>query len=184
MSAAYGQEVGVLMGWWERLSCMLGIKLSPDNQKFVKKYLDDAGWFLFSQMSLLDQRHTLRAARYILRRAAFQRGITDFNLLVQAALLHDAGKIKGEIFWVYRIPVRLVRDLFPRKQKKWAMRDKSRSFRYALYVDSVHATRGAYMARSLGLPSTVVTLIKRHHDPQSARYEPELALLQEANRKN
>ncbi len=172
------------MGWWERLSYLLGIKLSPDNQAFARRYLDDAGWFLFSQMSMLDQRHTLRAARYIVRKAAFQRGVVNLNNLVQAALLHDAGKIKGEILWVYRLPVRLVRDLFPRRQKRWAARDKSRSFRYALYVDLVHATRGAYMAKSLGLPATVVSLIKRHHDPQSRTYEPELSLLQEANRKN
>ncbi|NLW08987.1 MAG: HD domain-containing protein [Firmicutes bacterium] len=182
--AAHGREVGVFMGWWERLCYSLGIKLSPDKQAFAKEYLDDAGWFLFSQMSLLDQRHSLRVARYIVRKAAFQRGIADLKELVQAALLHDAGKIKGEILWLYRLPVRLVRDLLPRGQKRWAVRDKSRSFRYALYVDLVHATRGAYMAKSLGLSPKVVSLIKRHHDPRPNFYEPELALLQEANSRN
>lgn len=172
------------MGWWERLSYLLGIKLTPESRAFVKKYLDDAGWFLFSQMSLLDQRHSLRVARYIVHKAAFRQGIADLDELVQAALLHDAGKIKGEIRWVYRLPVRLVRDLFPCGQRRWAVRDKSRSFRYALYVDLVHPTRGAYMAKSLGLSPKVVSLIKRHHEPPSRTYEPELALLQEANRKN
>lgn len=57
-------------------------------------------------------------------------------------------------------------------------------FRYALYVDLVHATRGAYMAKSLGLSPKVVSLIKRHHDPRPNFYEPELALLQEANSRN
>lgn len=182
--AAHGEGVVFFMGWWERLGYLLGIKLSPDNRAFVRQYLDDAGWFLFSQMSFLDQRHALRVARYIVRKAAFQRGIANLDELVQAALLHDAGKIKGEILWIYRLPVRLVRDLFPRRQKQWAVRDKSRSFRYALYVDLVHATRGAYMARSLGLSPTVVGLIRRHHDLQSRIYDPELSLLQEANRKN
>lgn len=45
--AAHGREVGVFMGWWERLCYSLGIKLSPDKQAFAKEYLDDAGWFLF-----------------------------------------------------------------------------------------------------------------------------------------
>ena len=184
MMATHGQEVNAFMGWWERLCCLLGIKLSPYNQAFARRYLDDAGWFLFSQMSVMDQRHTLRVARYIARKAVFQLGIADLHELIQAALLHDAGKIKGEILWIYRLPVRLVRELFPRLQKRWAERDKSRSFRYALYVDLVHATRGAYMAESLGLPAKVVSLLKRHHDPPSRTFEPELSLLQEANRKN
>lgn len=184
MIATHGREVNASMGWWERLGYLLGFRLSPYNRAFARRYLDDAGWFLFSQMSIMDQRHTLRVARYIARKAVLQMGIANLHELIQAALLHDAGKIKGEILWIYRLPVRLVRDLFPWLQRRWAVRDKSRSFRYALYVDLVHATRGAYMAESLGLPAKVVSLIKRHHDPPPRTFEPEMSLLQEANRKN
>jgi|SRR5690554_272375 len=171
------------MGWRDRLGSMLGVRLNRKDRAFVDKNLDQAGRFLFSQMSIIDQRHTLRVARYIVKEATFQRGI-DLKMLIQAALLHDAGKVKGEINWFYRILVGIIRRLFPRLRDKWAVRDKRFSFRYALYVDLVHPSRGAYMAKSLGLAPEIVSLIRRHHDPPSGKYEPELALLQEADRKN
>lgn len=171
------------MGWWDRLGSMLGVRLNRKDRNFVEENLDPAGRFLFSQMSIIDQRHTLRVARYIKKKAAFQRGI-DFKKLIQAALLHDAGKVKGEIKWFHRILVAIIRRLFPRLREKWGIRNKSFSFRYALYVDLIHPSRGAYMAESLGLAPEIVSLIRRHHDPPSGKYEPELALLQEADRKN
>ena len=102
MIATHGREVNASMGWWERLGYLLGFRLSPYNRAFARRYLDDAGWFLFSQMSIMDQRHTLRVARYIARKAVLQMGIANLHELIQAALLHDAGKIKGEILWIYR----------------------------------------------------------------------------------
>lgn len=171
------------MGWRKRSGSKPDIRLNRKDRKFVEENLDAAGRFLFSQMSIVDQRHALRVARHIKKVAAFQRGI-DLKNLIQAALLHDVGKVKGEIKWYQRILVALIRRLFPRRREKWALRDKSSSFRYALYVDLIHPSRGAYMAESLGLAPEVVSLIRRHHDPPSGKYDPELALLQEADRKN
>lgn len=154
-----------MMGWWQRLKDLLSRRLKRSDQSFVKEYLDDAGLFLFNQMSVVDQRHAVRVARFIIKEASFQRGI-DLQSLVQAALLHDLGKIKGEISRFHRIGVGLFRRLTPNLRQSWASKDRKSAFKYALYVDLVHPIRGAYMAESFGLDPRVVSLIRRHHSPK------------------
>lgn len=171
------------MGWWQRLADLVGMRLNQNDQAFVESYLNDAGQFLFKQMSTVDQRHAVRVARFIIQEASFRRGV-DLERLVQAALLHDAGKVRGEIGWFCRLLVGIIRRMLPGSRHKWAKRDKSSRLRYALYVDVNHASRGAYMAESLGLDPEVASLIKRHHDENPGDNDPELSLLKTADEKN
>ena len=79
----------------------------------------------------------------------------------------------------------IIRRFFPRKRDQWARRDKTSAFRYALYVDAIHPSRGGYMAESMGIDPQVVTLIKKHHDPDSAADDTlELSLLKLADAKS
>lgn len=170
--------------WWLRLGDLLRLRLPRNDQVFIKSYLNEAGLFLFNQMSVVDQAHSVRVARYIIQEAAVRKGL-NLDCLVQAALLHDVGKVKGEIGRGNRILVGIVRRLFPRKRHQWGRRDKTSALRYALYVDAIHPSRGGYMAESLGINPQVVALIKRHHDPDSAENDsPELSLLKLADAKS
>ncbi|HEY8345304.1 MAG TPA: HD domain-containing protein [Bacillota bacterium] len=170
--------------WWLRLVDLLRFRLSRYDQVFVKSYLNEAGQFLFNQMSVADQAHSIRVARYIIDEVAVGKDI-NLDCLVQAALLHDVGKVKGEIGRINRILVGIIRRFFPRKREQWGRRDKTSALRYALYVDAIHPSRGGYMAESMGINPQVVALIKRHHDPDSAEDDtPELSLLKLADAKS
>ncbi|NLW56956.1 MAG: HD domain-containing protein [Firmicutes bacterium] len=164
-----------------RIFALLRIKLKPADREFVEKYLDDAGLFLFNQMSFLDQKHSVAVARILAAEEVKDNGFNQ-QQLIQAALLHDCGKVKGEIKWFLRPLVAVIRRWFPRRREKWGARGKS-ALSHALYVDRHHPSRGAYLAESLGLDPQVVSLIKRHHDPLVEDQDRELALLQFADRK-
>jgi putative nucleotidyltransferase with HDIG domain len=170
------------VGWWSRLMDLTGGPLPESDQALVTNYLDDAGRFLFYQMDMTEQRHSIKVARRLLHEVAFRRGI-DTERLIQAALLHDAGKVKGELRWFNRIVIGLIRRVAPKLRQRWAMRERQKSWRYACYVDLVHPERGAYMAQSLGIDSQVVELIRAHHAPINQHTIPELLYLQTADDK-
>lgn len=171
---------GRTVGWFRRLSDLRGGPLSENDHALVTNYLNEAGRFLFYQMDLADQRHTVKVARYLLHEVAFRRGV-DTERLIQAALLHDAGKVKGELHWFGRIVVGIIRRVAPGLRMRWAARERNRSVRYACYVDLVHPSRGAYMATSLGVDPMVAELIRRHHEPRTQGQMPELDYLQTAD---
>lgn len=168
------------MGWFRRLGDLWGGPLSDNDHALVTNYLDEAGRFLFYQMDPADQRHTVKVARHLLHEVAYRHGV-DTERLIQAALLHDAGKVKGEIHWFGRIIVGIIRRIAPGMRSHWAARERNRRIRYACYVDLVHPGRGAYMATSLGVDPMVVELIRRHHDPKEMGQMPELEYLQAAD---
>ncbi len=164
-----------------RFFTLLPIKLNATDREFVETYLDEAGLFLFNQMSLFDQKHAVAAARVLATQELMDNRLNQ-RRLVQAALLHDCGKVKGEIAWFLRPLVAVIRKFFPRRREKWAARGES-ALSHALYVDLHHPSRGAYLAESLGLEPELVSLIKHHHDPLTGNQDPELVLLQSVARK-
>jgi putative nucleotidyltransferase with HDIG domain len=164
-----------------RIFALLPIKLKPADREFVEKYLGDAGLFLFNQMSLFDQKHAVAVARTLAAKEIKGNGL-NHHRVIQAALLHDCGKVKGEIAWYLRPLVAVIRRCFPRLREKWAARGES-ALGHALYVDLHHPSRGAYLAESLGLDPKLVALIKRHHDPLTENKDQELAMLQSADGK-
>ncbi|HEX2955138.1 MAG TPA: HD domain-containing protein, partial [Bacillota bacterium] len=167
-------------GWLQRLTDLWGGPLSESDHALVANYLDDPGKFLFYQMDPIDQRHTIKVARRLLHEVAFRRGV-DTERLIQAALLHDAGKVKGDINRFYRVLVGLIRRIAPGLRSHWASGLRKYRFRYACYVDLVHPGRGAYMASLLGVDVLVVDLIREHHEPRRHGQTPELSYLQAAD---
>lgn len=168
------------MSWFSRLSDLFGKRLSEKDHSLVANYLDEPGRFLFYQMAPADQRHTLKVARYLLHEVAFRRGI-DTERLIQAALLHDSGKVRGEIKNRHRLIVGFLRRFAPELLKKLALRDRKHPLRYACYVDRIHPERGAYMAVSLGIDPAVAELIQKHHAPVGASQQPEFHYLKIAD---
>lgn len=170
------------MGVWSRFSDLFGGPLSESDRALVNNYLNDAGRFLFYQMDPSDQRHSIKVARKLLHEVAFRRGI-DTERLIQGALLHDLGKVKGDIRWNHRIAIGILRRVAPHLRDRWAEQDGRKGWRYACFVDRIHPERGAYMATSLGLDPSVVELIRNHHEPPDQFRSPELNYLQYADDK-
>ena len=95
-------------------------KLSPEDEQFLSEYLDDPGRFLFSQMSKIDQHHSIAVARQVMVEAAHSDGL-EMNLLIKAALLHDVGKVEGDFNFLSRILVGLVKRVRPTLRGKLAV---------------------------------------------------------------
>lgn len=175
-------EGGLLLAVGQRVIDLFRRKLKKADRELAETYLDEPGLFLFNQMSYADQKHAITVARYLLSEKVDTQG-ANLRPLIKGALLHDVGKVKGEISWWNRILVGLIRRFFPRLREKWGERGGG-GLAHALYVDLHHPARGAYMAQSLGIDPTVVSLIKHHHDELNERATLELVLLQTADGKN
>lgn len=161
-------------------------KINAEEQKLIDDYLDDAGKFLFLQMSKVDQHHSLAVAQTIITQAAYLRGV-KIKALVKAALLHDIGKVEGDFNLLSRLFVGMVRRVNPTLRGKLAITNPEtiwEKFKYGCYVDLVHPVRGAHMAKIFGIEPTVVEMIRRHHDPPREGQSPELTWLQTADNKN
>jgi hypothetical protein len=135
--------------------------LSPEERAEVARLLPPLALQLFESMSLADQAHCLRVYRGLLA-----RGCRDQDLL-QAALLHDAGKGDGRVpFWTRPLIV-LGRRCAPRLLRRIAVYPTSSlpRWRRALGAAWWHAEVGASLAAAAGLSERVVLYIRTHHQP-------------------
>jgi len=142
---------------------------------------------LFQRMERSDQRHCLDVF-YTLRRA----GHHD-RALLQAALLHDAGKtvpaggkstetrglLQRLTVW-HRTLVVLLPSIAPNWMARLAADGRGWKRPFALHVQ--HAQTSAELAAQAGSAPEVVALIRRHHEPEPD--DTRLALLQWADEQN
>lgn len=166
-------------------------RLNSDDWRFVLDKLYPSELALFSQMAVYDQRHCIDTARTVMRLArARGTGPASLPVLIKAALLHDIGKVTGDIgLWDRCFIVilnRISRSLLHWLAEKGQADQKNghRGFAYACYVQLHHPRRGAYMARAFGVNPRVVELLKIHHQPQGHTLEAWGRILQEADQAN
>ncbi len=134
----------------------LGASINLEETDVLKEYLEAPQLELFYSMSSMDQHHCLAVFR-TLREA----GETNAALL-QAALLHDVGKIRGPVRIWHRVIAVLVKAVVP---QLWERLDgEPGTWRYPFNVHRQHAVLGAEMARQAGCSPEVVWLITHHED--------------------
>jgi hypothetical protein len=159
-------------------------------------HLTDAQIALFRSMPASDQQHALAVLR------ALRAAGNDEPALVQAALLHDVGKVspsvgRGKVLpsvrqegesrvrlW-HRVVQVLLEAVHPECVRRLA-NDVPGSWRYPFFVLLHHAERGAEWAAGAGTDRLAVALIYWHHTaPQQSDLDAEgrslLAKLQVAD---
>ena len=154
--------------------------LSQPELKEITNNLTHQELSLFRQMSQSDQQHAYRVFR-LLR----DSGQVDVDLLA-AALLHDVGKVRGDLSAWDRSIVVLGETFAPQRAKQWGNGDES-GWERAFVVREQHAAWGAALAKNVGSRPGVVDLIKRHQDPlpvDDRRKDERLMLLRWADDQN
>jgi putative nucleotidyltransferase with HDIG domain len=114
------------------------------------------------------RRHGLDTARML---SAWENHIrsrlsaAEYKELLQAALLHDCGKIPFRLT-VGQRAARVLLEALPPSPRLNALRRRP-YVAQALTAAAAHAALGAEMAGRAGLSREVQTLIARHHQPQT-----------------
>ncbi len=126
----------------------------PEERALVEMWLSPAEKALFDRMPCRDRRHSLDVF-HTLRQA----GYTD-PVLLEAALLHDAGKSDPRLTLAHRVAVVLLCRFAPAWLERWA-RD-GRGWKAGFSIHMQHPERGAQMAAQAGSAAEVVELIRVH----------------------
>ena len=161
----------------------LKASITVEDKVFVSRYLNAAEQKLFWAMNLPDQCHVLNVAQTALQLAQHQQKI-DVTLLVKCALLHDVGKIKGDVSTIDKIITVMGYKLSPRWAKQWGRLGKGSkidNLRHAFYIYFHHAERGSMMLKEINSSPQLVDIIAKHHEAPTD-YDPlELVILRKSD---
>ena len=136
----------------------LTARVRPEEIQVLDRHLTPLQQALFRQMTVNDQRHALDVLETLIR--------TGYGepVLLQAALLHDVGKVGAGLRLWHRVSIVLLNAGMPGLLDRLG-RDDPGSWRYPFFAHKHHARRGAELARQAGCPPLTATLIRRHHEP-------------------
>ena len=158
-------------------------EITPEDRLFVNRYLNMKEQTLFWGMNLPDQRHVLNVAYTALQLAEKQENV-DKRLLVTCALLHDVGKIKGDVSTLDKIMTVIGHKVSPQWAKRWGKLgrgNKLHNLRHAFYIYFHHAQRSATMLQKIGVIPQVVDIVAKHHKTPADHDPLELVILQKAD---
>ncbi|TYZ30290.1 HDIG domain-containing protein [Selenomonas caprae] len=160
--------------------------ITPADRAFVDKSIPKAAQPLFYAMHPADQYHALHVARTALALADMSDLTVDRSMLLRCALLHDVGRVRGDLDVWGKVFTVLMDRFLPRLAEKLACPGGQGLWSkpgHAIYVYYHHAEIGAAKLRAIGLTGEAA-LIARHHQPPAAGDAPELCLLREADERN
>ena len=161
----------------------IGAEITPEDRLFVNHYLNKQEQTLVWGMNLPDQRHVLNVAYTALQLAEKYEKI-DLDLLVICALLHDVGKIKGDVSTMDKIMTVIGHKVSPRWAQKWGKLgrgNKYKNLRHAFYIYFHHAQRSANMLQAIGIKPQIVEIVAKHHKAPADHDPLELVILRKAD---
>jgi len=156
----------------------LGAELTREDEALAASILPSGLLTLFHRQSVGEQKHSLKVTRWLAQRMPHEAE------LLQAALLHDAGKSVAPINLMERVEAVLVRWLLPGLYARWAGAPP-RGWRKPFVTAVNHPVWGADLAAQAGASTRVVSLIRRHQELTFKVVTEEdrlLALLQQAEK--
>ena len=157
-------------------------QIKPEDQDYLKRHLPLAGRELFNAMAVCDQRHALNVA-YTVEKLAAKKNI-DRELLIRCALLHDVGRVRGDMDIDGKVLAVLLHKFFPQLAKKFACcRKKSWYPIRVMFVYYHHPWLGRQKLKRVGLTDEA-EIICHHHDRRDKISSPLLDLLRQADNLN
>lgn len=141
-------------------------QITLEDLRLVRSFLSGSAVSLFQAQSPADQRHALDVAKDLLENAA-RLSPSSQSDLIQAALLHDCGKIRVPLKIWQRGYIVICTHL-PHGFQKWLQGlTQYPALSLPLILAQHHPQWGALLAAQAGLNGDVVTLIREHHAPRS-----------------
>ena len=160
------------------------LRAAPDAASLerARRILSPPLWRLFLRMTPSEQAHALGVLETLQR-----RGETHPDLL-QAALLHDAGKAEAPPLRLWeRALIVLTAPLWRKAHSLWAA-SPPRGWRRPFVIAALHPLWGAQQAQKAGASQRVVSLILNHQEklnpPPQNEFERLLEALQAADDEN
>ncbi|MDD4602056.1 hypothetical protein SDC9_11315 [bioreactor metagenome] len=169
-----------------QVAMALTAKITDTDRDFIDEHLSVPEKALFWDMNLPDQRHALNVAYTALHLAPRQLSI-NLEILVKSALLHDVGKIKGDVSTLDKIGTVIAHKILGQKVKRWGRPgrgSKLANVRHAVYTYFYHPKRSAELLNSIGEDPLIVEIVRKHHKAPAESDPPELSLLRKADNMN
>lgn len=179
---------------WHRIRQLLHAftaNMTADDTQLIAKYLSLKEQQAFYAMDINSQKHCVLVARTCRQLITEQTASTTFSeskgksrQLLRAALLHDIGKVKGDLSTFERVMVVVINKLFPHLAARMSADSKNagtKGLPHALYVHYHHSRLGQEKAAALGVETEVCTLIANHHCPLYSGEPLELTLLRRSD---
>ena len=156
----------------------LTAKISAEDGKYISAHLNADEQKLFFAMSIPDQFHSLQVAYTIERFVIEDKKNIDREFLIRCALLHDCGRVRGDMSIAGKVFTVLVTNLFPTFADKLELGGNK-----LIYIYRHHAEIGARKLQKLSLYKEA-KIIARHHSPPTEKDPKELKLLRLADEEN
>lgn len=180
-----------MAGWLGRVQQFreaLTARVTNQDRAFIAAWLNEPEQNLFYQMNRADQAHSLRVA-YTAGRLAAEQPVKNLNitLLTRAALLHDVGRFGRDITVFDKVWMVLADAVLKEQGAHWAARQEQlpeNRWQRALFLYYRHGEVGARRLTRLGEDEMLVSLVRRHHEPQQPTDSPELVFLRRADQLN
>ena len=153
-------------------------KVSVDDGKYISAHLSADEQKLFFAMSVADQAHSLRTAYAIERLVIEDKRGVDREFLIRCALLHDVGRVAGDLTTMGKVFTVLVTSFAPNFAERLEVNGNR-----ALYVYHHHAELGGQKLQRIGLFKEA-KIIAKHHAPPKPNDPLELKLLRLADNEN
>lgn len=164
--------------------------LSRQDKRWVRARLPQRALPLFFAMHRVDQYHALHVAKTALQLLAElpeeQQAAISQPFLLRCALLHDVGRVKGDLNIWGKVFCVLMMHFLPGLAKRMECEEAEYFWQkpgHALYVYEHHAELGASKLRQSHLEREA-DIVAKHHTPPWADDPIELVLLRKADERN
>lgn len=165
----------------------LTAKIEEADRFFLAKWLTKRESDLFWAMNLPDQRHCLNVAYTALALSEGGQDGIDKAKLMKCCLLHDVGKVCGDVSTFDKVMAVLIYGRMPALARRCRRRGRGgnawRNFCHALYIYEYHPQIGYEKLMAIG-EAEIAGIVARHHEARKSGDSAELLLLREADELN